>query len=401
MEHADENSLCLFDELGAGTDPTEGAALAISILNDLHSRGVRTMATTHYSELKVYALNTPGIQNASCEFDVESLRPTYKLLIGIPGKSNAFAISQKLGLPERIIEAAKSQISTEDKKFEDLLADLERSRKVIESERLEIEQYKKETKELHQRLEEKTDKLDRQREEILREANEQAREILQEAKDLADDTIRTFRKAGPGASIADLERARTSVGQKISDKNKAISNSTKSQQAKETHPILKESQLKLGESVKIVSMGLKGTISSKPDKDGYLFVQCGIMKTKANIRDLVLVSDDDAKTAMKKFYGRHTGSGGGKMDLSKAANIRTEINLIGKNSDDAIAALDKYLDDAYMTHLNNVRVVHGKGSGILRQAVHNYLKGVPYVKSFKLGEYGEGDAGVTIVTFIK
>ena len=401
LEHADENSLCLFDELGAGTDPTEGAALAISILNDLHSRGVRTMATTHYSELKVYALNTPGIQNASCEFDVESLRPTYKLLIGIPGKSNAFAISQKLGLPERIIEAAKGQISTEDKKFEDLLADLERSRKVIESERLEIEQYKKETKELHQRLEEKTDKLDRQREEILREANEQAREILQEAKDLADDTIRTFRKAGPGASIADLERARTNVGQKISDKNKAISNSSKSQQAKETHPILKESQLKLGESVKIVSMGLKGTISSKPDKDGYLFVQCGIMKTKANIRDLVLVSDDDAKTAMKKFYGRHTGSGGGKMDLSKAANIRTEINLIGKNSDDAIAALDKYLDDAYMTHLNNVRVVHGKGSGILRQAVHNYLKGVPYVKSFKLGEYGEGDAGVTIVTFIK
>ena len=401
LENADENSLCLFDELGAGTDPTEGAALAISILNDLHSRGVRTMATTHYSELKVYALNTPGIQNASCEFDVESLRPTYKLLIGIPGKSNAFAISQKLGLPERIIEAAKGQISTEDKKFEDLLADLERSRKVIESERLEIEQYKKETKELHQRLEEKTDKLDRQREEILREANEQAREILQEAKDLADDTIRTFRKAGPGASIADLERARTSVGQKISDKNKAIAGSSKNQQAKETHPILKESQLKLGESVKIVSMGLKGTISSKPDKDGNLFVQCGIMKTKANIRDLVLVSDDDGKTAMKKFYGRHTSGGGGKMDLSKAANIRTEINLIGKNSDDAIAALDKYLDDAYMTHLNNVRVVHGKGSGILRQAVHNYLKGVPYVKSFKLGEYGEGDAGVTIVTFIK
>ena len=399
LEHADENSLCLFDELGAGTDPTEGAALAISILNDLHSRKIRTMATTHYSELKVYALNTPGIQNASCEFDVESLRPTYKLLIGIPGKSNAFAISQKLGLPDRIIEAAKGQISTEDKKFEDLLADLERSRKIIENERLEIEQYKKETQELHKRLEEKTDKLDRQREDIIREANEQAREILQEAKDLADDTIRTFRKAGPGASIADLERARTSVGQKISDKNKAISNSSKNEKAKETHPILKESQLKLGESVKIVSMGLKGTISSKPDKDGNLYVQCGIMRTKANIRDLVLVSDDDAKTAMKKFYGRNTS--GGKVDLSKAANIRTEINLIGKNCDDAIAALDKYLDDAYMTHLNNVRVVHGKGSGALRNAVHNYLKGVPYVKSYKLGEYGEGDAGVTIVNFIK
>jgi DNA mismatch repair protein MutS2 len=399
LEKADENSLCLFDELGAGTDPTEGAALAISILNDLHSRRIRTLATTHYSELKVYALNTPGIKNASCEFDVESLKPTYKLLIGIPGKSNAFAISSKLGLPDRIIEAAKEQISTEDKRFEDLLADLEKSRNIIENERLEISEYKKEVEQLKSQLEEKTEKLDSRKDDIIREANEEARAILQEAKDLADETIRTFRKAGPNASIQDLERARTNVGQKISDKNKAISK--KAEKAKETHPILKESQLKLGESVKIVSMGLKGTISSKPDKDGNLYVQCGIMRTKANIRDLVLIKDDDAKTAMKKFYGRTSGSSGSKMDLSRAASIRTEINLIGKNSDDAIAALDKYLDDAYMSHLNNVRVVHGKGSGILRQAVHNYLKGVPYVKSFKLGEFGEGDAGVTIVTFIK
>ena len=399
LEKADENSLCLFDELGAGTDPTEGAALAISILNDLHERKIRTMATTHYSELKVYALNTPGIKNASCEFDVESLKPTYKLLIGIPGKSNAFAISSKLGLPDRIIEAAKEQIGTEDKKFEDLLADLEKSRKTIESESLEIAQYKKEVEELKTQLEEKTYKLDKQRDEIIRKANEEARDILQEAKDVADETIRTFRKAGPDATMQDLERARTSVGQKISDKNKSISK--KVEKPKETHPILKESQLKRGESVKIVSMGLKGTISSKPDKDGYLFVQCGIMRTKANIRDLVLVQDEDGKAAMKKFYGRNTSSSGGKMDLSRSANIRTEINLIGKNSDDALAALDKYLDDAYMSHLNNVRVVHGKGAGILRQAVHQYLKGVPYVKSFKLGEFGEGDAGVTIVTFIK
>ncbi len=396
LKNADENSLCLFDELGAGTDPTEGAALAISILNDLHKRKIRTLATTHYSELKIYALNTPGIQNASCEFDVESLKPTYRLLIGIPGKSNAFAISSKLGLSEEIIEAAKEQIRTEDKKFEDLLADLEISRKTIENERLEIEQYKKEVEELKRRIEEKSSKLDSQREEILREANEKARDILQEAKNVADETIRAFRKAGPNASMQDLERARTGIGQKVSDKNKAIQ---KKEKPKDTHPILKESQLKLGESVKIVSMGLKGTISSKPDKDGNLFVQCGIMRTKANIHDLVIISDDDAKTAMKKFYGRNTGSS--KMDLSRASNIKTEVNLIGKNSDDAIAALDKYLDDAYMAHLNNVRVVHGKGSGILRQAVHNYLKGVPYVKSFKLGEFGEGDAGVTIVTFIK
>ncbi len=398
LENANENSLCLFDELGAGTDPTEGAALAISILNDLHSRGIRTLATTHYSELKVYALNTKGVQNASCEFDVESLKPTYRLLIGLPGKSNAFAISSKLGLPDRIIEAAKGQISTEDKRFEDLIADLEMSRKTIENERLEIEQYKKEAQELRKQLEQKTDKLDRQKEDILRQANEEARQILQEAKDVADETIKVFRKAGPNASMKDLERTRTNLTQKISDKNKAVAQKAP---VPSDHQILKESQIKLGESVKIVSMGLKGTISSKPDKDGNLFVQCGIMKTKANIRDLVLIGDEDPKAAMKKFYGRNTSSSGGQMDLSRAANIRTEINLIGKNSDDAVAALDKYLDDAYMAHLNNVRVVHGKGTGALRQAVHQYLKGVPYVKSFKLGEFGEGDAGVTIVTFIK
>ncbi|RKM58757.1 endonuclease MutS2 [Butyrivibrio sp. CB08] len=398
LKHADENSLCLFDELGAGTDPTEGAALAISILNELHERRIRTLATTHYSELKVYALNTKGVQNASCEFDVESLKPTYRLLIGLPGKSNAFAISSKLGLSDKIIEAAKEQIGTDDQKFEDLLADLERSRKIIENERLEIEQYKREAEQLRSELEKKTDKIDSQKEEILRQANEEAREILMEAKAVADDTIKVFRKAGPSASMQDLERERTKLTQKISDKNKAAA---KADKPKETHPILKESQLKLGESVKIVSMGLKGTISSKPDKDGNLFVQCGIMKTKANIRDLVLIGDEDPKAAMKKFYGRNSSGSSGKMDLSRAANIRTEINLIGKNSDDAVAALDKYLDDAYMSHLNNVRVVHGKGTGALRQAVHAYLKGVPYVKSFKLGEFGEGDAGVTIVTFIK
>lgn len=397
LRDANENSLCLFDELGAGTDPTEGAALAISILNELHQRGIRTLATTHYSELKVYALNTKGVQNASCEFDVESLRPTYRLLIGLPGKSNAFAISSKLGLSDKIIEAAKEQISGDDRKFEDLIADLEMSRKTIENERLEIEQYKKEAEELRRQLEQKTDKLDRQRDEIIRKANEEARDILQEAKDVADETIKVFRKAGPNATMQDLERTRTGLSKKISDKNSALS--AKKVKQPQTHEILKESQLKLGESVKIVSMGLKGTISSKPDRDGNLFVQCGIMKTKANIRDLVLVQDEDGKAAMKKFYGRTQNTG--KMDLTRAASIKTEINLIGKNSDDAIAALDKYLDDAYMSHLGSVRVVHGKGAGILRQAVHTYLKGIPYVKSFKLGEFGEGDAGVTIVTFIK
>ena len=393
LEEANENSLCLFDELGAGTDPTEGAALAISILNSLHRKGVRTMATTHYSELKVYALTTEGIQNASCEFDVESLRPTYRLLIGVPGKSNAFAISKRLGLSQEIIDAAGEQISQDNRKFEDLLSDLENSRVTIENERLEIERYKKEVEELKNELKKKQTKLDESRERILREANEEARAILQEAKEAADETIRTVRKAEAGIPMQELEKARQSMNRKISDKNQKLSASNKKADAPRKK--LKPSQIKLGDSVRIVSMGLKGTISSKPDKDGNVVVQCGIMKSRANINDLELIKEESGKDQMKKFYGTH------KMDLSGARNIRTELNLIGKNSADAIAELDKYLDSAYVSHLPSVRIVHGKGSGILRQAVHDHLKAVPYVKNFKLGEFGEGDSGVTIVTFMK
>ncbi|MBE5860042.1 MAG: endonuclease MutS2 [Butyrivibrio sp.] len=393
LGNADEDSLCLFDELGAGTDPTEGAALAISILNNLHERGIRTMATTHYSELKVYALTTEGIQNASCEFDVESLRPTYRLLIGVPGKSNAFAISKRLGLSQDIIDAAGEQISQENRKFEDLLTDLETSRITIENERLEIESYKKEIEKLKEELTKKQDKLDESRERILREANEEARQMLQEAKDTVDEMIRTVRKAEAGIPMRDLEEARQSLNKKISDKNQKLQMKNKKDSA--PRKTLKPSQIKLGDSVRIISMGLKGTISSKPDKDGNLMVQCGIMKSRANINDLELIKEENGKEQMKKFYGNH------KMDLSKASHIKTEINLIGLNSQDAIAELDKYLDSAYVSHLPSVRVVHGKGSGILRQAVHNHLKSAPYVKSFKLGEFGEGDSGVTIVTFIK
>ncbi len=393
LEHADENSLCLFDELGAGTDPTEGAALAISILDHLHAKGVRTMATTHYSELKVYALSTERIQNASCEFDVESLRPTYRLLIGVPGKSNAFAISKRLGLSQEIIDAAGAQISQDDRKFEDLLTDLENSRVIIENERLEIERYKKEVEDLKNELKNKQNKLDESKDRILREAHEEARAILQEAKEAADETIRTVRKAEAGIPMQDLERARQSMNKKISDKNQKLS--MKNKKAEGPRKKLKPTQIQIGDSVRIISMGLKGTISSKPDKDGNLMVQCGIMKSRANINDLELIKEENGKEQMKKFYGQH------KMDLSGAKSIRTEINLIGKNSADAIAELDKYLDSAYVSHLPTVRVVHGKGSGILRQAVQDFLKSVPYVKSFKLGEFGEGDSGVTIVTFMK
>lgn len=391
LAHADENSLCLFDELGAGTDPTEGAALAIAILNHLHSRGIRTMATTHYSEIKVYALSTPFVENACCEFDIETLRPTYRLLIGIPGKSNAFAISSKLGLPDEIIHAAKEQISEENESFEDLLTDLEQSRVTIENERNEIAAYKREIEQLKEQLKQKQEKIDQSKDRILREANEQARAILQEAKDTADETIRAFQKAGPNASMQDLEKARQKLRDKISEKNDKLS--IKASAPKQSG--VKPNQLRLGDSVKIVSMGLKGTVSSLPDSKGNLFVQCGIMRSQTNIKDIVLLQEETITTSSSK----HTGSSTGKIKMSKSFSVSPEINLLGKTVDEAISELDKYLDDAYLAHLPSVRIVHGKGTGALRSAVQSHLKRVKYVKSFQLGEYGEGDSGVTIAVF--
>ena len=396
LEHADENSLCLFDELGAGTDPTEGAALAIAILKHLHDRGIRTMATTHYSELKVFALTTSYVENACCEFDVETLRPTYRLLIGIPGKSNAFAISSKLGLSNEIIESAKQHISEEDESFEDLLADLENSRKTIEKERAEIESYKQEISSLKDKLTQKQERLDAQKDRILKEANEEARQILQDAKDVADETIRNFQKYNTGTSMKEMEKARTKVRDKISEKNSKISQ----QAANPTHKILKPSQIKPGDMVKVVSMGLKGTVSSMPDAKGDMFVQCGIIRSKVNIKDLVLINEDAMpNNPYKKQAARTTRSNTSRIGASKTSTFSMEINLLGKTVDEAISELDKYLDDAYLSHAPSVRIVHGKGTGALRAAVQRYLKSVSYVKSFHLGEYGEGDAGVTIAEF--
>ena len=391
LEQADEHSLCLFDELNAGTDPTEGAALAIAILSTLHNKGIRTMATTHYSELKVFALSTPFVENACCEFDVETLSPTYRLLVGIPGKSNAFAISSKLGLPTSIIDAAKEQISEEKESFEDLLSSLEQSRITIEKEQQQIASYKAEVEALKEKLEKKNERIDEIRDRILREANEQARTILQEAKNVADETIRIFQKAGPGASMKDLEKTRSQVRDKINQKNEKLTLKKEAPTSKQ----LKPNQIKLGDTVKILSMGLKGTVNSLPDAKGNLFIQCGIMRSQANIKDLVLI--DEPTITTPSLNRTNTG----KIKMSKSFSVSTEINLLGKTVDEALAALDKYLDDAYLAHLPSVRIVHGKGTGALRTAVQNHLRRCKYIKSFRLGEFGEGDAGVTIAEFKK
>ena len=392
METADSDSLVLFDELGAGTDPTEGAALAIAILSTLHERGIRAMATTHYSELKVYALSTPGVENASCEFDVETLRPTYRLLIGVPGKSNAFAISQKLGLPLSIIERAKEQISQEDETFEDVLSNLEESRKTIESEREELLSYKEEIKTLKEQLEAKQDKLDQRKERIIAEANEEAHRILREAKDYADQTMRIFNKAGKDSmSAKELEKHRSDLRKKMDKAGKKVALKTPQKQKSTLRP----QDLSLGDSVKVMSLNVKGTVSSKPDSKGMLFVQMGILRSKVHISDLQLI---DEPVITGPALSR---TGAGKIKMNKSASVRTEINLLGKTVDEAVSELDKYLDDAYLAHLSSVRIVHGKGPGALRKGVHNYLKRLKYVQDFHLAEFGEGDAGVTIVEFKK
>lgn len=393
LEKADSRSLVLFDELGAGTDPTEGAALAISILSYLHEKGVRTMATTHYSELKVYALSTPGVENACCEFNVETLRPTYRLLIGIPGKSNAFAISSKLGLSDDIIQRAREQISEQDESFEDVLSSLEENRVTLENERLEIQKYKQEIQDLKSQLETRQEKLEAQRDKILKKANEEAHKVLEEAKEYADQTMKLFHKfqknnvdtSAVERERQELRRRMDKAESKMAEKNKPQKPS-KELTAKDIHP---------GDSVKVLSMNLKGTVGSRPDSKGYLFVQMGIIRSKVHLSDLELVDEPVITTpSLQK-------TGAGKIRMSKSSSISTEINLLGRTVDEAIAELDKYLDDAYIAHLKSVRVVHGKGTGALRKGIHDYLRRQKHVASFRLGEFGEGDAGVTIVEFKK
>lgn len=398
LEKADNRSLVLFDELGAGTDPVEGAALAMAILNYLHNMQVRTMATTHYSELKVYALSTDGVENASCEFNVETLSPTYRLLIGVPGKSNAFAISRKLGLEEHIIETAGSYIGNQDKAFEDVISDLEHARQEMEREKAEIERLKRDASILKKRTEEQKRQLDERRNKILEQANEEARDILQKAKTTADQTIRRINKLGmAGGNMQELEEERAKLRNQLRKNDQK-----KEKRLRASVKTARPEDIKIGDSVRVISLNTKGTVLTLPNNRGDLQVQMGIMTSQVNVKDIELLKVDtlsgpDGAITASRRSGK--GSGASQIKMSKSMNVSSEINLIGMNADEAIAALDKYLDDAYLAHLPQVRVVHGRGTGVLKNAVHNHLKRLRYVKSYRLGTFGEGNTGVTIVTF--
>ena len=392
---ADSRSLCLFDELGAGTDPTEGAALAMAILNFLHNMKCRTMATTHYSELKLYALGTAGVENACCEFDVQTLRPTYRLLIGIPGKSNAFAISQKLGLPNYLIEDAKSRIESEDETFEDIISHLEDSRRTIEQEQEQIQSYKAEVSRLKARLEQKEERLDERKEKLIRAATEEAQKILREAKETADRTIKNINKLASASGVD--ARALEAERGKLRDNLKKVESRLTLNQEPRPRKAVNPKTLQIGQGVRVLSMNQKGTVSSLPDAKGNLFVQMGILRSQVNIRDLELIHEESVSGP--GLGGRQKGSGGSGIKMSKSRSVSPEINLLGMTVDEAIPQLDKYLDDACIAHLQQVRVVHGKGTGALRAGIHKHLKKVKSVKEFRLAEFGEGDAGVTIVVF--
>ena len=391
LKNATSDSLILFDEIGAGTDPTEGAALAISILNDLHQRGITTMATTHYSEIKLYALTTPGVENACCEFDVASLKPTYRLLIGVPGKSNAFAISKRLGLPEYLIDDAARRMDAEDIHFEDIISDLETSRATIRKEQEEIARYKKEITDLKAELKAKQQRLDERTDKIIKKANQEAAEILKEAKEYADETIKTMNKHG--LSVKELEKQRTAVRDKINKSQEKLAVKAAPPKAHKASDI---SEFKEGIYVRILSMNLTGTVVGTPNTKGEVTVAVGSLTTKAKINNLEIITD--YKEPEESKSGK-SSTGQGRIKMSKSASISPEINLLGCTVDEAVAKLDKYLDDAYISKLSQVRIVHGKGTGALRAGITAYLKGIPYIKNFRLGEAGEGDAGVTIVEF--
>ncbi len=385
LENVTDNSLVLIDELGAGTDPTEGAALAVAIIEYLHKRKIRMAVTTHYSELKVYALSTQGVENASCEFDVHSLRPTYRLLIGIPGKSNAFAISQRLGLPEFIIENAKEVLSHEDARFEDIITDLEISKKTLVSEQERAEEYRREAEKLKKDFENQKKKTREQRDKIIKKANEDARRIFADAKEEADKIIKDMQKMLRQKNSGDMEGKRRELKDKLS---KADENLSKFNNKKNSHKAPKK--LFKGDKVFIHTLNQSGIVINPPDTKGDVTIRAGIMTVKVNISNLSLdKTEDTPKNTAKKY------SVGVK--ARKSQYISPEVDLRGLTVEEAVEKTDKYLDDAYLAGISPVTVIHGKGTGVLRSAIQEFLRKNPHVKDFRIGQYGEGESGVTIV----
>jgi DNA mismatch repair protein MutS2 len=388
LDNVDDNSLVLFDELGAGTDPTEGAALAMSILENIRNRGAITVATTHYSQLKVYALTTKYVENACCEFNVETLQPTYRLLIGVPGKSNAFAISKRLGLREDVIERAKEFLTREDIKFEDMLQSIEKNLNQTESEKQMAQRYRLEAEKLKKEIEEKKEKLNKSREQLIKEAREEARKILLEAKRESEEIISEMKRLEKESQNDLRQKKAEEMRLKLKNKVDDVEEKLSSELIKRNKSSKPPKNLKPGDTVLIVNLNKKATVIAPPDKDGEVLVQAGIMKINVHISTLELV--DEQKSEMRR-------SGMSEIGASKAKNISTEIDLRGYNLDEALDKVDKYLDDAIIAGLREVSIIHGKGTGVLRSGIQKYLKSNPRLKSFRLGRYGEGESGVTIV----
>ena len=392
LSEADDKSLCLFDELGAGTDPIEGASLAVSILERVRLLGAKTIATTHYSELKTYAMSTKRVENASCEFNVDTLRPTYRLLIGIPGKSNAFAISKRLGLDDDIIENAKKYIKAENLEFEDILSKLEKNRQEAEAMKESARAYKKETEKIksdtalrNKQLTEKTDK-------IIERARLEAKKILDDAKDEADEILKKLRALSLEENVAKKMREMEEARKKLNDKARKNSQKLTDSMFSSKENYKSPKSVKLGEDVEIVSMHQVGTVVSLPDAKGDFLVKVGIMKLKTNLKDVRRKKEETTEKKKKQ----HISSGN---TFSKTMSLSSEVDVRGETVDSAVMIIDKFLDDAMLSSLSQVRIIHGKGTGLLRQGIHSYLKRLSYVKSYRLGTFGEGDSGVTVVEF--
>lgn len=392
LNSIDNNSLALFDELGAGTDPTEGAALAISVLEFLRARGVKIVATTHYSELKLFALSTDGVENASCEFNVSSLQPTYKLMIGVPGKSNAFAISRRLGLDERVIERANEILSDEDVKFEDVITDLEQSRAKAQKDADDNQRMKNEIKELREQLEKDRIKLKENKSRILDEARREAKILIMDAKEEANSIIRELekmRQQGVNA-MGDLTQKTGKMRESLKKKEDSIDKAMqKAAKPKKTY-VEPPKDLKPGTAVKIVDMNQEATVLSVPDKKGNVKVQAGIIKMDVHITNLRKVENTDSKQLAEK-YVKST-----RAFESKTKNVSTEIDVRGQMLDEAWDNVLKFLDDCYLAGMSPVSIIHGKGTGVLRKGIQERLRKYKYVKSYRNGRYGEGEDGVTI-----